>query len=71
MAIYYGPPNFKAFYRRAVALARLRMWKKAIAGQSPRRSLAQAFLIALVRLQISNELSKLSRGTRQRSSSWY
>ena len=34
MAMYYGPPNFKAYYRRGLALAHLKMWKKAIAGQS-------------------------------------
>lgn len=33
MALDLAPPNFKAYYRRGVALARLKLWTKAIAGQ--------------------------------------
>ena len=53
MAIYYGPPNFKAYYRRGLALAHLKMWKKAIAGQSSSllvRRLVQSSLIPTFRI---------------------
>ena len=33
MAMYYGPPNFKAYDRRGLALAHLKRWKKAILGE--------------------------------------
>lgn len=30
--LYYGPPNFKAYYRRAYALVELKMYDEAILG---------------------------------------
>ena len=33
-ALYYGPPSFKAYYRRGYALTHLKLWKKAILGKS-------------------------------------
>lgn len=40
IVLHYEPKNFKALYRRGIALARLKMFSNAVAGQSqPRASL--------------------------------
>ena len=45
MAIHYGPPSYKAYYRRGYALARLEMWDKAVLGQFLAPSLVGSLLI--------------------------
>ena len=45
MAIHYGPPSYKAYYRRGYALAQLKMWDKAVLGQSLAPSLVGSLLI--------------------------
>lgn len=55
MALYYCPSEFKfkGFYRRGAALAHLKLWKKAIAGQSSLRSLRAS--LTRFRRQISKK----------------
>ena len=52
-ALYYGSPNFKAYYRRGYALAHLEMWDKAILGEFKVSILLFASLISISRLQRS------------------
>ena len=54
-AIFYGPPHFKAYYRRGYALAHLKMYKKAIVGKSRLRiasfivrSVALSWIVGLI-----------------------
>ena len=54
MAIHYGPPSFKAYYRRGYALARLDMWDKAVLGQFLAPSLVGSLLIFGCRFRTSS-----------------
>lgn len=69
VVLHFAGPNFKAYYRRGLALARLKLWQKAVLGQY---HCSYRFESSLSRfsLQISNKLFSSNRRMRSFYKKW-